>query len=227
MIFVYDGNPGQGKTYMLACDTLDLLDRNRIWYKKGKTKTLRKLYTNMALHPDIEAQYPDQIFYWQDLAQLVSVREADIIFDDMSTYLDSQRYLDTPTRVKRWLRLHEHYGCNIYGNAQDFLSIDISVRRLITTVTNVRKMIGSRRPYATMPPVKYIWGVLMLREVDEEEMDKERQKRIFTGWPRIEFLKRSYCNVFDTTQELAQGDWPSLECVIREAPCGEVKHTHR
>jgi len=227
MIIIYDGNPGQGKTYMLAQEALGLLERNKNWFRTHKTPTLRRLATNMRLSEETEKRYEGQIVYWSDMKQLVKLRECDVMFDDMSTYLDAQRYLDTPTRVKRWLRFHEHYGCDIYGNAQDFLAIDISVRRLITQVYNVRKLLGSRRPSATKPAVKRVWGVIMIRQVDEQDMDKERTKRVFSGFPRIEFLKKKNCMVFDTTQDIEVEDWPNLEHIERKClKCGELKVKH-
>lgn len=233
MIHVFDGNPGHGKTYMLAVTTLNLLRRNKKWYKSGKTKVIRKLATNMVLSEAIHDEFGEYITFWSDLRQLVDMRESDVIFDDMSTYLDSQRYLDTPIRVKRWLRFHEHYGVNIYGNAQDFLSIDITVRRLITSVQNVRKLIGSRRPSATRPPVKRIWGLILLREVQEKDLDKERTKRQTGGIPQMQALRKRYCGVFDTMQDFEQGDWPPLEHIERfcsEAGCdmnSRPKISHR
>jgi len=228
MIHIYDGNPGQGKTYMLALETLRLIKRNHSWWINKKIKNPRLIVTNMALSGQLVAKYGYMIRYWQDLKQLVGVREADVIFDDMSTYLDGQRWLDTPTKVKRWLRLHEHYGCDIYGNAQDYLSIDISARRLITNVTNVRKLIGSRRPSATKPDIKFVWGVLLLREVGEDDINRERTKRQLHGLPRLEFLQKYVCQVFDTTQEFQQGDYPPLEHIERICTvCNELKTSHR
>lgn len=227
MIKLFDGNPGQGKTYMLANQTLMLLVRNKKWFEKGKTKTKRKVVTNMALNEEIQNAFVGYIDYWTDLDQLVTVKEADLIFDDMSTYLDSQRYMDLPVSVKRWLRLHEHYGVDIYGNAQDFLSIDISVRRLVTELNNIKKLIGSRRPSATKPAPKIIWGILVLRTVSEMDIEKERIKRRYIGVPHIEFIKKKVCHVFDTTQDLNQSEYPPLQCIIRNAPCGKEVHTHR
>lgn len=228
MIHIFDGNTGQGKTYMSGMDTLYLLKRNRNWYEKGKTTIRRMVSTNMALSKEISEEFKDYIKTWSDMEQLVSLRQCDVIFDDMATYLDSQRWTETPLSVKRWLRLHEHYGCDIYGNAQDFLTIDPSVRRLTGQVEHVRKLIGSRRPSATKPAVKHIWGIIIIREVSYEEFDKEAIKRTYNGFPRIEFIRRKICNVFDTTQDLEIGEYPPLHHIERKClVCQELKTTHR
>lgn len=227
MIIIYDGNTGQGKTYLTSLETLRLLRRNKHWYDSKRTKIRRKVATNLTLAPDIIKAYADYIVYWQDMEQLVGLRQCDVIFDDMSAYLDSQRWADTPMSVKRWLRLHEHYGCDIYGNAQDFLTIDPSVRRLTYEVLHVSKIAGSRRPSATKPLVRHIWGILMVRRVKSEEMDKEKIKRTYEGLPRIEFIRKKVCAVFDTTQDLQVGEYPPLHHIMRRClECGKehIKH---
>jgi len=227
MISIFVGNTGQGKTYMCALTVLSLLSRNVHWFEKKKTTVRRRIATNIALNQQIFEKYKDYILYWNDLEQLTSLRECDIVFDDMGAYLDAQRWADLPMSVKRWLRLHEHYGCDIYGNAQDFLTIDTSVRRLTYDVTHVSKIVGSKRPSATKPKIKKVWGVLFCREVSEEVFDKEKIKYSYKGWPRIEFIKRSVCNVFDTTQDLTMGDYPPLHHIARTCPqCDKVVVKH-
>jgi len=227
MIHIWEGNTGQGKSYMTAIDTLMLLHRNKKWFDKGKTKIRRMVATNMAVSKKIHEKYKDYLVYWEELEQLVELRQCDVIFDDMATYLDSQRWIDTPMSVKRWLRLHEHYGCDIYGNAQDFLTIDPSVRRLTGTVERVTKVLGSRRPSATKPEVKMIWGILFIREVAREEMDKDDIKRTYKGFPRIEFLFRRNCEVFDTTQDMQMSEYPPLHHIERKClTCSKIVAKH-
>jgi len=227
MISIYEGNTGQGKTYMTAFTMLKLLERNLRWLKQHKIDRPRLVATNMSVGREILEKYSQYIVYWQELEQLIELRQCDVIFDDMATYLDSQRWTDTPNSVKRWLRLHEHYGCDIYGNAQDFLTIDASVRRLTSLVTRITKIVGSRRPSATKPAVKHVWGVLMLREVNKENRDKDDVKREYEGWPRIEFLRRKYCELFDTAQEMKMSEYPPVHHIERAClTCGKgiVKH---
>jgi len=216
MIKIYEGNTGQGKSYMLSLHVMKLLKRNARWFKRKKTKELRRVATNMSVSNSIVQKFPNGIVYWNDLEQLTGLRECDVIFDDMATYLDSQRWSETPNSVKRWLRLHEHYGCDIYGNAQDFLTIDPSVRRLTSTLHRVTKVFGSRRPSATKPRVRKIWGILFIREVDKSQRDIDDTKRHYKGLFRLEFLKKDICKVFDTTQDMIAGEYPPVHAIVRE-----------
>lgn len=230
MITIYRGEPGQGKTYFMSEKLLDLIARNKRWFKKGLTQDLRPIATNMIISDWVKKIYPN-IHYWEDLEELVQLKGADILFDDMSNYLDAQRWTDTPLVVKRWLRYHEHYGVEIYGNAQDFLTIDISVRRLTTQLYSVYKIIGSSRPGENKPPVKYIWGILLCREVDlkglKNNPNVDETNLAYRGLPRFEWISKKVCSVFDTTQDFSSMKWPNLHHIVREClTCGKevIKH---
>jgi len=228
MISIWEGNTGQGKTYMLGKTTLWMLARNKKWYDKGLTKKPRLLYTNMVLSQKVTEKYKGYIHYWSDLTQLVGIRQADIIFDDMATYLDAQDWIHIPESVKRWLRLHEHYGCDIYGNAQDFNTIYKSVRLLTGRLRRVRKILGSKRPAETKPPVSGIWGVLVWRDVANKDFGKDKEERKEFGMPHVEFLRRKHCEIFDTSQDLESSDWPPLQHIQRVCvECSEMKVIHR
>lgn len=227
MITIWEGGVGQGKTYMTSMDALWLLKRNMKWHTK-RNLPIRYVYSNIKLSPEIEDKYKSYIKYWTDLSELVNIREADIVFDDMATYLDSQEWANIPLSIKHWLRLHEHYGCNIYGNAQDFNTIYKSVRQITSTLKRVFKLFGSHRPSKTKPPVKFIWGFIISRHVDNSEFEKEKDDRKTIGWPMFHFIRRSKCNIFDTTQDLNSQNWPPLQHIERQCiECSATKIIHR
>lgn len=230
MITIYRGEPGQGKTYFMSLTILDLIARNKLWQKKGYTKELRPIATNMDIADWVKKTYP-KIIRWNDLQELISFKGADVFFDDMSNWLDAQRWADTPQSVKQWLRFHEHYGVEIYGNAQDFSTVEISVRRLTTELYSVKKIIGSRRPGENKPPVKRVWGVFVRRQVDltgmKNKTSNDETDLKYQGWPRIEFLKKKVCSVFDTTQDFDDIKWPHLHHSERSCPtCGKLVIKH-
>lgn len=212
MIFIRQANPGNGKSYFAGVDVINYLKRNIKWYEGGKTKVRRKVATNIELNPKLMEEYRDYLVYWDSMEQLIALRNCDVIFDDMGSYLDSQEWQRTPRDVKRWFRLHEHYGCDIYGNCQDFKDIVGSVRKLTVGLEYIRKLCGSPRPADSKPEVKRYWGVFIIRRIAIDTSEKPLPEREFLGWPRIEFLKRKYCNVYNTLQD------------IQESPIIPMKH---
>ncbi len=70
--------------------------------------------------------------------------------------MDSTQWANMPLELKRWLQQHKKRGVGIIGNTQEFLMIDISMRRLVNNVYTLKKFLGSRDPSPTKPPVKRI-----------------------------------------------------------------------
>jgi len=226
MITIYVGLPGAGKSLRTAKETLNLLKRNKKYFEKSGNQ--RKIFSNIKMSKEIEEEYKGFIEYWEDPSELVKVRDADVIWDEVATYLDSTQWKEVPLELKRWLQQHRKYGIEIIGNTQDFPMIDISVRRLTGRVYHMRKLFGSRDKSATKPEVKKPWGVVFLREVDPDSFTSDRTEYRFIAW---EFLtiRKKYCNAFDTRQEIKPGVYPPLRHIMRNCEhenCGFVKVIH-
>lgn len=227
MITVYTGLPGQGKSIVMAFQMMKILKRN-LAYKK-KTGRIREVYSNIKLSSDIEDQYHEFIKYWTDPYTLLSVRDSDIFWDEISTHLDSANWEKTSLDMKRFLRQHRKYGVDIICNTQDFLTVDISFRRLCNEVWLLRKLIGSPDMSATKPEVKSPWGILLLRLVDPTCYGKEKEEYEFTS-TRIRFITKFRCSVYDTRQEISGGLYPPLKHIERKCidpDCSFVKTEHK
>lgn len=230
MIHIIEGNPGNGKTYLQSKLMLWILQRNRKWFKTGKTKMRRIVAHSHPISKGIEEEYYEYLKSWDGLEQLVGLREVDVFFDDMSLALDSREWANVPMTVKDWMRLHEHYGCDLYGNAQDFNAIDKSVRMLTTTLKRTFKIVGSKRPCKSKPPVKRIWGLFVTREVEGTEFEKEKQDRRMVGFPTFHRLEKKICEIFNTQEELSRGKYPPLDHIERVClvdSCQHIKIIHR
>lgn len=232
-IFITDGNTGNGKSYLASMDFINLLKRNIIWWQKGKLKTKRFVATNIDLNSSLLNEYKDFVKQFSDLDQLTMIRNSDVIFDDMGWYVNARRWASLPDSVTEWFRTHEHYGCDVYGNCQDIIDIDVSIRKLVKGATHVTKILGSPRPADSKPTVKHIWGVLMIREMNIDTKEKPSGSRKYHGFPRLEFIRKKYCNVYSTLQEFVRGKYPPVEHIARYCKNPECKHfdiplvTHR
>jgi len=226
-INIFNGLPGSGKSTKLASTAIRLLNRNRRYFAKSGIKRL--LATNLKFTEWVEVEYKDFIFYWTDPALLIKLRDVDIIWDEVATYLDSTQWANVPLELKRFLQLHRHYGIEIYGSTQDFPMIDISMRRLVKSAYYVRKLCGSRDKSATRPPVKHPWGVIFIREIDPATFTKDKEEYKFLLIPSFLFITKKLCNTFDTTQELLPGKYPPLRHIERHCDqpgCSFCKVTH-
>jgi len=199
-----------------------------MWVKKI-TKVPRHVAINpkvMKLAPWVEEEFgiwPNgYIQYYNGLKELPTLRQCDVFLDDMGTQFAARRWQEMTTDIQDWFRLMGHYECDVYGNAQDFLDIDISIRRKTMSVVSLSKLCGSRRPGDSYPPVKFIWGVILRRRVHFSELDKEQWKRKESKLGLPIFIRKFYCGLYDTLQKVQKSEYPPYECV--ERGCTNPEH---
>lgn len=253
MIEIYVGLPGSGKSLRTAEIVMELLERNvkyykklrKIWerqwkkaFKREDTDILvylkenkpkrRKVCSNIGLSKEIESDFRGFINYWSEPRELTKLRDCDVIWDEVATHLDSTQWQVVPLELKRWLQQHRKLGIDIYGNTQDFPMIDISMRRLVSRVFMMKKIIGSRDKSATRPPVDSPWGVVIMREIDTDYITQDKTEYKFIS-STFMFIKKKLCEAFDTTQEIKAGSYPPLRHIDRvceKETCGFHKEIH-
>jgi len=222
MITIYSGKPGSGKSLKLADEIVGLLARNLKWNaKSGKN---RKVWSNIKLSKELTDAYPGQVHYWQDPEELILAKDCDIIWDEIATHLDSTQWANVPMDLKRFLQQHRKRGIEIYGTTQAFGMVDISMRRLVDELHICYKVLGSRNPSPTKPPVKYVWGLIWINQVDPSTFDSEKQTKVGADWL---FITRPLVSVYDTLQEIPMGQMPALRHSVRKCnTCGHEKIVH-
>lgn len=230
-IRVVVGLPHSGKGVWLADRLLFVVRRNKRWYKK--TGVRRLVYTNIELDPQFLEKNKDWIRYDRFLVQhLPLVTGADVFLDEMGIDFDATRWLELSLDIKAWLYAHEHVGCEVYGATQDFAQIDVSVRRLTSRLVYAQKLIGSRRPHPTKPPVKHPWGVLMYSTIPRKEYTKPANEysdsaRAFIAGEYI-FITKRLTRVYNTTQHFEASAPSPLKHIERYCEvCKKVEVRHR
>jgi len=228
MMVVWTGRPGASKSYQMGQTVISVLERNQKWYEK--TGEMRQVWSNMAINPELEAMYPSFIKYWVDPMQVVRLRDVDIFWDEIGSHLDSARWADTPAEMKRWLQQHRKFGIEIYATSQDFAQIDIAAKRVVSDLIYLQKIIGSRDPSPTKPPIKLIWGLAAGWYLDPSTYDEKKSKLgTAKSFPRFYFITRNGTEVFDTRQEIKGNQYPALRhitqaCERADCPFHRVRH---
>lgn len=211
-ITVISGRPGAGKSLLLAQKILDVLKRNERWEKKSGI--LRPVHTNLRLNEKLEKKFERFLRFWTDPLELVKVQDADVFIDEIARYFDANQWKETGLEVKAWLQQHRKIGVEIYGNAQDFSQVDIAFRRMTSDLFYLVKIISSRDPSPTRPPVRWIWGLSMIytiSPVDYKEDSKENKSK----WHSFMFINRERTEVFDTRQKILAGKFPPYKHIER------------
>lgn len=228
MKIVYTGLESSGKSLALAMRAERVLKRNIKW--REKSGIARPIVSNMAFsQPFIEKAKAGgiDVFIWEDLDDLISRKDCDVFIDELGTYFDSRSWASLSLDVRRWIAQGAKSGVEIYAAAQDFSQVDISFRRLTNEVFHIIKLLGSPRPSATRPPVKFIWGVCVQWELDPRSF-KAEQAEMKLAWmfPSVFFIQKYFTSLFDTTQFLKRSKPSVFKHTERHCPeCG-FKHTY-
>jgi len=209
---IYAGLESSGKSLKLAMVAVQLVYRNSKWFKESGTK--RPIISNLKFSPEF-SQFATELhvdlIYWQNLDDLVKYDNCDVIIDEVGNYFDSRMWQDLSLDVRRWLTQGAKSGVEIYGSAQDFAQVDKSFRRLTNSLYEITKIVGSPRPSPTKPPVRRIWGVCLVRELDPRAYNEDKKK--FASAiviPTFFLIHRRFCEIFDTTQKIERGRFPLL-----------------
>lgn len=212
---IIEGAPGQGKSLYTARTTKTLLKRNKRWYTQSGI--VRKIASNIKFSPEFEKEAEGFLMYWTDPAELVKLRDVDVIWDEIATELDARSYMNLSDELKRFLSQYRKRGIDIYANTQDFSMIDARARLMVTRVATLLKVIGSRDPSPTKPPIKYIWGLVFVRDVKNfKTTDPEKKK--YGLIPSFFLIDRLDVEIYDTRQDITTGILPTkkLRKVIEE-----------
>jgi len=211
MKVIYTGLEGEGKSLRLAMKAKELVKRNSKFHAKYGIE--RTIATNLKFSPAFveEAKASNvPVTYWENLDDLVRLEQCDVIMDEVGNYFDSRLWADLSLDVRRWLTQGGKCGIELYGSAQDFGQVDKSFRRLVNELFYIKKFIGSPRPSATKPPVTKIWGVSWIFALDPRTYDEDEDKFAKLSpfdW-RFFFIKKEFCEIFDTTQKITRSKPP-------------------
>lgn len=201
------------------------------WEEKNPHPVLpekRRIASNIKFSEAFEARWEGWIIYWYRLDELHEMRHIDLIWDEIATELDARNWPNLSPETMRMLSQYRKRGIDIYANTQDFSMVDVRARLMITSVMTLKKLIGSPDPSATKPEVKKVWGVIVVRGVQNwKETNAEKKEYSIFDFSFF-FIEREYVDMYDTTQDIKHGGYPPFRHIARECPdCGYTKADHK
>jgi len=220
---IYSGLESSGKSLKLAMEARRLLERNASWLKESGR--VRSIASNLKFSVSFLEEARSKgipIEYWKDLDELVLLENCDVLMDEVGNYFDSRGWGELSLDVRRWLTQGAKCGVEIYGTAQDFAQVDIAFRRLVNHLYHIRKVAGSRRPSATRPPVKRIWGLCYMRQLDPVGYDEAKFKSI-SLIPDFFLITKRNCEIFDTNQKIVKSKPAPFRHIVRECPVCHIE----
>lgn len=213
---VFVGLESSGKSLLMSREFEENIKRNAKWRKMGLP--VRPIYYNLAISDqmkDLAKKHGIPLRKWSNIYDLVKMSECDLYIDELSTYFDSRFYADLPLDVRLWLAQAEKMGVQIVGATQDYFMLDISYRRLVKKLYEVVKVMGSKRPMKTSPPIKFIWGMMFVWELDARSAAKagnQEEMKINSLFkiPHVTFIYGKDTKRFKTQTRVALSEPPPL-----------------
>lgn len=223
---VFVGLESSGKSLLMSKELRQNIKRNILWEKITGRK--RIIYYNLSLSDEIKQYAIDNgiiLKQWSNIWSLVDMHECDLYIDELATYFDSRFYADLPLDVRLWLAQAEKMGVQIVGATQDYFMIDISFRRLVKKLYEIKKVVGSPRPMLTAPPVTRVWGLMFIWELDARSSNKagnQDEMQVVGGiWgkiPKFFILRKRHTKNFNTQTRVSLSDPPPLRKYVRTCP---------
>lgn len=179
---LYYGARGACKSLHQAKTTIHILKYLVKLYYKRPLLRHAILLTNQKFNKEIEKKYKGYIYYWEDQNDLHycprekcwrgkdqhELHGAYVIFDDVATILPPDGWRETEIWFRKMLAQARHNGVRILANCHDPFGVDINFRRYIDVAYKFTKIIGSKDPDETRPPVKHIIGLYRTRKINAE-----------------------------------------------------------
>jgi len=213
---VYIGKEGSGKTLLMGDDTKWCIDRNaRLFRKKGIKRPIR---SNIAYSTELEIYAKNKgvdIYYWKNIEELETFTECDLFIDEVGAYFDSRTFSDLPLSTRLWLAQAQKLGVHIYAGAQDWGQIDVSYRRLVGRLYELKKVIGSRRPSVTLPAGKIPWCIILCWKVAPAASNDSAELRTQSWLPTPYFAGKKKFSRFNTNARITTSEAAPLQRIVR------------
>jgi hypothetical protein len=175
----------------------------------------RIIAVNMKLAPHVQEQMGDFLFYWSDMEQLITLKDADVYIDEIAEFMDSREYELMARSVRRWLSQYRRHGICIYGNTQHWSMIDKRARLMFSEVYKMVKFIGNRDPSPTLPPIKKIWGIGFRWVVTNFESEDDTKMSVQFP-PKLFTVNREIIEMYDTREIVKNKEYPPLKHIVRK-----------
>jgi hypothetical protein len=225
------GNTGQGKSLYCAYVAQTTLEQNKKRFERTGLK--RELWLNLKLAPHIEQEYAGYIQYWGEPsgwkydAEWIAknLYHADLIWDEISEELGADSWERTSRAMKSFLRQYRKRGVRILSNTQDHADVSIHARRRLHTVLYATKLLGSRDISATLPPPRFVWGVVILKQVQNPKETDPTKIKFDTMPDDVLFITKDLTEVYDTTAIVGVSEFPPLKHIKRKCDVCGLEHT--
>lgn len=222
----FTGLESSGKSLQLSIRAKMAIGRNKQWLRKREKLGLPCVPRTMAFDTPMSAEFIKEIedagikyLYFRSLMDILYIQQADIFINEIIKYFPATGSASLTNEQMDFLTQGAKSGVFLYFASQDFSQSHKQFRLLCNEVYVVTKLIGARRPIASAPPVKRIWGVCALRKVDPRSFKGDSVTMDSIGLPSLFTIKKEDCDRFDTLFKVPLTELP-LRVVRKQRSVG-------
>lgn len=223
MKVIYTGIESSGKSLLLSRQAEKVRQRNIRWFK------ITKLKRTMAFNSPMSEKFKNLIIdsninylEFKNLDEILYLEEADIFIDEVIKFFPASGSSSLSNEQLHFITQGAKSGIHLWGASQDFSQVHKQFRLLVNEVYIIKKIIGSRRPMKTAPPVTSIWGICTKQKVsptsfkgDSTSMDEVE------GGLSFFFIRKVDVERFDTSYKIPQSKLPVRKIRRQEEYCDE------
>ena len=220
---VYTGIESSGKSLLLSRQADKVRLRNIKWLKI--TGIPRTMAFNSPMSPAFIQKIKDSgINYlsYKNLDEILYLEEADIFIDELIKYFPASGSSSLTNEQLHFVTQGAKSGIHLWGASQDFSQVHKQFRLLVNEVYIIKKLIGSRRPMKTAPPVSKVWGICSKQKVsptsfkgDSTSMDEVE------GGLSLFLIRRVDVERFDTSYKIPLTKMPVRKIRKQVEHCDE------
>lgn len=232
---VYTGLESSGKSLQLSIQADLVLRRNIRWAEKRAKAGLPHVPRTMAFDSPMSPAFINEIesagvIYQQfrNLSDILYTTQTDIFINEIIKYFPASGSQPLTHEQMDFLTQGAKSGVYLYCASQDFSQAHKQFRLLVNEVYVVTKIIGSRRPIESGPPINKIWGICMLRQVSPSSFKGDSVTMESLGWPSMFFIRKEDTERFDTLYKVPLTELPTKfvrkQRIIGKNADGEIEY---
>jgi len=212
----WTGLESAGKSQLMAVHAWKIYRRNKKWIKKRKKLGLPHVPRTMAFDSPMSDYFVKTIekaglkyIHFYNLDEITRLSNIDIFINEILKFYP-QRGNEPLDRVQaEFLSQGAKDGIDIYFCSQDFSQAHKQFRFLVNRLYYVVKVVGSRRPTASSPPVRRIWGLVVYWDIKPSTFKGDNATMKTTWWlPNFYFLNKGDASLYDTSYKVKGTEMP-------------------
>lgn len=215
MKVVYTGIESSGKDLHLSIRAERVLKRNIKWMKKREKLGEPLVQRTMAFMAPMSKDFIQRIedagckyVKFDNLSDILGLNEVDIFIGELIKLFPANGSNSLSREQLDFITQGAKDGVHMFCGSQDFSQVHKQFRLLVNEVYVVTKIIGSRRPIKSAPPVNKVWGICMVRGVDPTSFKGDSPSMETIGFPSFTFIKLEDCLRFDTSYKVPLTEFP-------------------